>query len=90
MTTTLRHADELAVVVGNHRVVVLDLDHLDDPPVILTDSAAAIWEAIDGRLDDEGVVARVARGFGLQASEIRDQVLAFLQQLLALHLIVTA
>lgn len=84
------HASELAEVVGEHRVVVVDLDHVDDPPVILTDSAAAIWQAVDGAHDDEGVVRVVADEYGVDPTEIRQQVVGFLRQLFTRHLIVPA
>ncbi len=90
MSTHLRHADELAVVVGDQRIVVLELDQPEKPPVVFTDSAAAIWEAVDGTRDTDGVVAHVAHQFGVEASEIRDHVHGFLQELLALNLLVTA
>ena len=90
MTTCLRHADELAVVVGDQRIVVLKLDEPETPPLLLTDSAATIWESVDGSRDADGIVAHVAEQFGVEDTEIREHVLGFLDELLALDLLVTA
>ena len=90
MTAIWRHKDEIAVVSSQGRAVVLDLDRLDLLPVVLTDTAAAIWEAVDGECGDEAVVSRVADEFGVDADEVRAQILAFLVDLAARDLIVRA
>jgi len=83
-----RHKEEIAVVSGDNRAVVLDLDRLDLLPVVLTDTAAAIWQAVDGERDDEAVIAQVAEEFEIDADEVREQILAFLEDLAARDLIV--
>jgi Coenzyme PQQ synthesis protein D (PqqD) len=84
---TWRHADELAEVVTDGRVALLDLTRLNEPPVVLTHSAAAIWDAVDGRRDEDAVVTRVAEGFDVPAAEIREHVSAFLEDLASCHLL---
>ena len=77
-----RRDENLAIVDTGDRVVLLHLGRLKDGgPLVLTGSAAEIWRAIDGESDTEGIVARVAAKFSVAASEIRDQVQAFLAQL---------
>lgn len=90
MSAIWRHKDEIAVVSSDNRAVVLDLDRLDLLPVVLTDTAAAIWEAVDGERGAEAVVSRVADEFEVNAEEVRAQVLAFLDDLAARDLIVRA
>ena len=79
---------ELASVDGEYRAVVLDLDRLDDPPLILTGSAAAIWWHIDGHRSESEIVRLTARMFALSPDEIRAEVMAFLADLSERDLIV--
>ncbi len=90
MTAIWRHKAEIAVVSSQGRAVVLDLDRLDLLPIVLTDTAAAIWQAVDGERGDEAVVSRVADEFEVDADEVRAQILAFLDDLAARDLIVRA
>ena len=82
--------DELAVVESADRVVVLDLDRLDEPPLVLTDSATAVWSAIDGSRDEEGICAEVAGAFEVDTDRVRHHVLEFLGDLADRHLIISA
>ena len=70
------------------RVAVLDLDRLDQQPVVLTESSAVIWLCIDGTSTDEDLVTRVAAEYEVNPDAIREQVLAFLGDLAERHLIV--
>jgi hypothetical protein len=79
---------EVAWTDGDGRVAVLDLDRLDQPPVVLTDSSAVIWLCIDGAAADEELVTRVAAEYEVNPDAIREQVLAFLGDLAQRHLIV--
>ena len=82
-----RHADNVALVSAADRVAVVDLSRLDEPPVILTGTAAVIWESVDGAGDDEAVAARVAAVYDVRVDQIRDEVLTFLQHLAACQLL---
>ncbi|MCX6399616.1 MAG: PqqD family protein [Propionibacteriales bacterium] len=73
---------------SDQRVALLDLDHLDRPAVILEDSAAAIWEAVDGERSETDVVATVADQFGLDPRSITVDVHELLDDLLARELLV--
>ena len=90
MTAIWRHKAEIAVVSSQGRAVVLDLDRLDLLPIVLTVTAAAIWQAVDGERGDEAVVSRVADEFEVDADEVRAQILAVLDDLAARDLIVRA
>ena len=88
MSTVWRHKDEIAVARSEKRAVVLDLDEMDPIPVVLTHTAAAIWQAVDGERDDEAVISRVAEEFAVDAYEVREQILAFLGDLSSRGLVV--
>ena len=82
-----RRSMALASVEGPDRVVLLDLDHVDQPARILESTSAAIWRAINGRNDDAAIVSAVATAFGLEEDLIRDDVLRFLHELRTAHLV---
>src|SRR4051794_3635712 len=63
------------------RVAVLDLDRLDHPAIVLTDTSAALWRCVDGTSTDEEIAAQVAAAYEVNPDEIREQVLAFLGDL---------
>ena len=81
MNGVISRRDELAVVESEYRAVVLDLTRLDEPPLVLTESAAAIWWCIDGANTETEIISKVARLFGLAQNEIGEQVRAFLEDL---------
>ena len=83
-----QRSESLALVENDNRVVALNLDHLADPPVVLADTAAEIWRAIDGKRNEDEIAAEVARHFGIGPDSIRADVHAFLAQLAELGLIV--
>lgn len=72
--------DELGVVRREGRVVIQDLERLDEPPVVLTGSAEEIWSLLDGRSVGEIVDALVAV-HEVDAAQIRADVVAFLRDL---------
>jgi pyrroloquinoline quinone biosynthesis protein D len=82
-----RHRAEVAHVESPGRVALLDLDHLDRPPVILEGSAAVIWELLDGTRDDGAVTSAVADHFGVPEAEVAQPVADFLAQVRELGLI---
>ena len=89
MTRGWRIGPEVAWVDSEpDRVAVLDLDRLDQPAVVLTETSAAIWLSIDGASTDEQIVTQVAAAYGVNPDDIREQVLAFLKDLEQRHLIV--
>ena len=89
MTRGWRIGPEVAWVDSEpDRVAVLDLDRLDQPAVVLTETSAAIWLSIDGASTDEQIVTQVAAAYGVNPDDIREQVLAFLGDLEQRHLIV--
>jgi pyrroloquinoline quinone biosynthesis protein D len=86
-TRSWSHSTDIALVSEPDRVAVLRLSRLNDPPVVLTGTAAAIWEAVDGSRDDEGVVACVAERYAVPVDEIRNAVLTFLRHLASCQLV---
>ena len=57
----------VAYVDREGRSALLDLDHLDRPPVVLEGSAAEIWQRIDGIRDEQELVAELVELPELQA-----------------------
>jgi hypothetical protein len=80
--------EHVAWVAGEHRVAVLDLSAPGQLPVVLTDSSAEIWAALDGERDEDGIVMHVADLFEVNEDAIREQVRAFLGDLASRQLIV--
>jgi len=78
-----RKSENLAVVESDNggRFAVLDLG--GSQPVVLTDSAAGIWRALDEPGTAAEVAARVAEDYGMPAADIADQVGGFLESLRA-------
>ena len=89
MTGPLRLRDDLAWVDGDDRVVVLDLTRLDQPPLMLESSAGAIWQALAGGPSPDTLVETVAEAHGADPDEVRDDVLRFVDQLVARGLVVS-
>ena len=79
---------EVAWVDEADRVALLDLDRLEQPAVVLTDTSAVIWLCIDGTSTDKEIVRQVAGAYEVNPDEIGEQVLAFLGDLEQRHLIV--
>ena len=79
---------EVAWVDEADRVALLDLDRLDQPAVVLTDTSAVIWLCIDGTASEDEIVTQVAAEYEVNEAAIREQVLAFLGDLAQRHLIV--
>jgi hypothetical protein len=77
----LRHSSRVAWVSEEDRVVALPLDRLEELPVVLSGSSAAIWHAVDGSCGIEDVVAAVADEFDLPPETVDADVRAFLDDL---------
>jgi hypothetical protein len=86
---SLRHSPRVAWVGEEGRVVVLHLDRLEELPVVLSGSGAAIWHAVDGSSDADEVVLTVADEFGLPTEAVAADVRAFLDDLATRGLITT-
>jgi hypothetical protein len=86
-TAPWRHADEISHVESAERVAIVTLSRLEDPPVVLTGTAASIWAAVDGARDDEAVACEVADRYDVPVEQIRTEVLTFLQHLASCQLI---
>jgi hypothetical protein len=80
--------EDVAWVHGDDRVALLDLAKPGQLPVVLTDSSAAIWSAINGLRSDHEIVALVAALFEVNEEQIGEQVSAFLGDLASRGLIV--
>jgi hypothetical protein len=73
---------EVAVVDHGARVVVLDLSALQTAhPLVMEGPAAAIWHALSEPRTAQQVTAAVAADFGLPATEVEADVVAFLDTL---------
>lgn len=83
-----KHADGLAVVEGDQRVVTLDLTHPDRPPLGMPGAAADVWRAIDGRRTGAEVVAEIATLWGTTAHRIHDDIDRLLDRLAEAGLVV--
>jgi hypothetical protein len=87
----VRRAAHLAVVERDEHVLVLDLSRLDDPrPRRFDGTALAIWRAIDGVRDRDGIVATVAEAYGVEEAGVGADIDAFLDELERLGLIDSA
>lgn len=83
-----QHGPDVAYVQAEARVVALDLIHAPDLPQVLSPSAAAVWQAIDGQRSDDAIVAEVADAYGVTPEAIAADVRQFLADLAATGLIV--
>jgi hypothetical protein len=78
------------VVASEGRVAMVDLARLEAPPMVLNDTGAEVWHAIDGSRTTEQVVEHVAAEAGLEPDEIREHVEAFVGSLVELGVVVRA
>ena len=76
-----RQKHAVAQVPSPDRVAMLDLDHLDRPPLILNGSGAVIWQLLDGTRSVGDVTRAVAEHFGVSTDEVTPAVDAFLTEL---------
>ena len=86
----LQHSNRVAWVGEEDRVVVLHLDRLEELPVVLSGSGAAIWHAADGAQDVGEVVETVTAAFAVRPEEVEADVRAFLEDLAGRGLITRA
>jgi hypothetical protein len=88
--TVWRRSPDVAVVDGDTRVVVLGLaDPATARPLVMEGPAAAIWHALAEPGTTHQVVERVARDFGLSATEVEADVTTFMEQLADAGLVTT-
>ena len=86
--TVWRRVDHAAYVDSGDRVVVLDLDHLDLPPYIFEDSAAAVWACFDGDLTEAEIVSELAEAYQVEPAVVAVDVRQFVDRLRTLGLVV--
>ncbi len=82
-----RRAPELAAVESPNRFAILDLTHLDRPPVILEDSAATIWSLLTDPITEADLVKAVAEAYAADVAEVAPAVADFLARLGELDLV---
>ena len=82
-----RRSADVAFVDSPGRVAMLDLRELAKAPVILEETAAAIWSAVDGMRDEEAIVGEVAQQYRVEPTEVAEQVARLLTQLASMNLI---
>ena len=75
------HADDVAVVESEERLVALNLRRPAQPPVGLSPTAASIWHAVDGHRTGAEVVAQIADLWGTAAERIHTDVERLLERL---------
>lgn len=75
------YKSDLAFVESDCRVVLIDLERLEKPPVILEGSAAVIWQELAGQRTLDAVVRSVADSFSVEATAIHHDVEHFLEGL---------
>ncbi|HEX3932686.1 MAG TPA: PqqD family protein [Nocardioides sp.] len=63
------------------RAVVLDLSHPERPPYVFEDSAARIWECLDGERTEAEVADHLAEEFEVEAGALAADVRGFLGEL---------
>jgi hypothetical protein len=86
--TVVARKPGLAVVEGEERVVILDLDRQADPPAVLVDSGRAIWAALSEARTVTDVVASVADRYGQDVGVVGPSVRSFLAEMLERGLLV--
>lgn len=81
------HASHVAQVrtESTNRVALLHLDSTQ--PVVLEDTAATIWDLIDGQRTERAILAELEASFQDQSGQMRAQVESFLATLEAQNLI---
>lgn len=76
--TVWRHNPAVARVDSPHRAVLLNLDHLTQPPVALDGVARLVYDSLDGVRDTDEVIAMLQEQFPF-AARIGDDVRACLE-----------
>lgn len=76
-----QHCAHVAFVSSDERVVAVDLERTPDIPQILSASASAVWNAIDGERSDDAIVTEVAEAYGIAPAQIEGDVLQFLTEM---------
>lgn len=76
-----RRSTEVAHVESPGRVAMIDLTHLERAPVILEDTAAAIWGHLESPMSEQSLIAMLAEEYDVDAAEVAPSVREFLAQL---------
>jgi Coenzyme PQQ synthesis protein D (PqqD) len=85
--TVWRRSTEVAHVESPGRVAMIDLTHLDRPPVILEGTGAAIWAHLESPVGENELIAALAAEYDADPAEVGPSVLDFLAQLDELGLV---
>ncbi|WP_067438004.1 PqqD family peptide modification chaperone [Nocardioides jensenii] len=75
-----RQVPDVAIVESGERVAMSNLSRLGQAPVLLEGSALLVYDAVDGTLDSDGVVAALTARFP-DAPALEAQVRACLEEL---------
>lgn len=75
-----RKCDSIAWA-GDSTTALVNLEHLEEPPFLLSDPAAAVWEAIDGERTTAEIVSEVALAYATTTGVVRHDVEMFLTDL---------
>ena len=81
-----RHGADVARVEVGHRRAVMNLERLDQPPVVLEGAALLIHDLIDGERDSDAIVAELSDSYP-QIPDLASQVYVCLEQLANLGII---
>ncbi|WP_185736245.1 PqqD family protein [Nocardioides sp. LS1] len=77
----MRRSEDVAFVESDERVALLDLAALQDPPVVLSGTAAHIWRLLDGSRTLDEVVAHLAVEYAVEPHVISPDVQRFVADL---------
>ena len=88
MSTVWAISSEVAWTDEGGRVAVLDLDRLEQPPVVFTGSGGDIWRALDGERNEDAIVSILAAEYEVNDAEIGSQVRTVLTDLAQRQLLV--
>ena len=80
----------LAVVDGEERVVILDLERPAAPPVVLAGSGRAVWEVLEQPRAAAEVVVEIAGWYDEPVATVEASVLGFIDGLIERGLLVPA
>jgi hypothetical protein len=78
---TIRRSHALASVESEDRVAILDLDHIQRPPMILEGTAARIWKLLDGTRTEGDVASDLVASHHAPPESIAVDVASFVGQL---------
>ncbi|HPU13633.1 MAG TPA: hypothetical protein PLQ19_07565 [Aeromicrobium sp.] len=87
-TNAWSHGADIAETGTEHRRALLNLERLDQPPVLLEGAAMIIHDAVDGTRDTDAIIAHLTASYP-DVYNLATQVRECLAQLAATGIIVT-